>query len=549
MNIKQHFATIIELLKANPALLRDKLWRLENLYVIATKHDGKRIFKLTRAQRHFLENMRKRNIILKSRQLGFSTLITLWILDEVLFKVNREALAIAHVKEGMTDIFDKKAKFAILNFPDEIKNLFNFKTNSKTRLQVNFGDGSISSFGVALSGRSGTYQYVHISEFAKLAKMFPQRAEEVMTGTLPAIPMDGNVFIESTAEGMTGLFYDTYMGAVDNKAKGIESVFAVQFYPHFYNWTWDDMEMDKITEIIPVSQMERGNVDWESYKAGHNLSDKEITYYYLRWLSLNRDIDRLNQEYPTTADEAFVSTGKPYFDNRKVLECKNNAKEPEYYDVVGGNVVSSYIGNLMVWEKPKSGTTYVIGGDTAEGLSHGDYSVLSVIDVKTRDIVAIYRAQIPPDEFYAVAIAVGNFYNCALLAIESNKDGLWVNNEIERSGYQNIYYRQKIDDVTKNVSKIFGWRTDRNSRDAVLVELKTVFSDKHFTQAVLLDEMSNFVRNSRGTPEAMLGKHDDVIMATAIAYMVRKLWYVEDFKSMTTSSKPTSKMDLIFMNR
>ena len=545
--LKQHWAKTIELLKANPNLLRDKRWRLENLYVINTKSKGKRIFKLTRAQNHFLDNIRNRNIILKSRQLGFSTLITLWILDETLFKPNKEALAIAHVKEGMTDIFDKKAKFAIMNFPDEIKGIFDFKTNSKTKLTIQFADGSQSTFGVALSGRSGTYQYVHISEYAKLSKMFPQRAEEVMSGTLPAVPMDGYVFIESTAEGASGSYYDTYMDALDAKSRGSEALFKVQFYPHFYNWTWDDMELENITEIIPVSAMQRGNIDWESYQAQHNLSDKEMTYYYMRWLSLKKDVERLNQEYPTTADEAFISTGKPYFDQKKILECKMIAQEPEYFDVIGREVVDVYAGPLMVWKKPQPKRAYVIGGDTAEGLHNGDFSTLTVIDVETREIQAIYKSQIPPDEFYEVCIAVGNWYNNALLAVEVNKDGLWVNNELERNGYTNLYYRQRIDDVTKQVAQTFGWRTDRQSRDSMLTELRSVFTDVSFTQAPLLDEMISFVRNARGKPEAVLGKHDDVIMATAIAYMVRKLWYVENFKQQNTQSKPSTKMDLIFM--
>ena len=545
--LKQHWAKTIELLKANPNLLRDKRWRLENLYVINTKSKGKRIFKLTRAQNHFLDNIRNRNIILKSRQLGFSTLITLWILDETLFKPNKEALAIAHVKEGMTDIFDKKAKFAIMNFPDEIKGIFDFKTNSKTKLTIQFADGSQSTFGVALSGRSGTYQYVHISEYAKLSKMFPQRAEEVMSGTLPAVPMDGYVFIESTAEGASGSYYDTYMDALDAKSRGSEALFKVQFYPHFYNWTWDDMELENITEIIPVSAMQRGNIDWESYQAQHNLSDKEMTYYYMRWLSLKKDVERLNQEYPTTADEAFISTGKPYFDQKKILECKMIAQEPEYFDVIGREVVDVYAGPLMVWKKPQPKRAYVIGGDTAEGLHNGDFSTLTVIDVETREIQAIYKSQIPPDEFYEVCIAVGNWYNNALLAVEVNKDGLWVNNELERNGYTNLYYRQRIDDVTKQVAQTFGWRTDRQSRDSMLTELRSVFTDVSFTQAPLLDEMISFVRNARGKPEAVLGKHDDVIMATAIAYMVRKLWYVENFKQQNTQAKPSTKMDLIFM--
>jgi hypothetical protein len=549
--LKAYWKEIIEKLKTNPEVLRDKMWRLSHLYVINTKLKGKQIFKPSRAQLDFLKNLKKRNIILKSRQLGFSTLVTLWILDEVLFKPNKEALCIAHIKEGMTDIFDKKAKFAIMNFPDEIKNVFNFKTNSKTRLQVQFGDGSMSSFGVALSGRSGMYHYVHISEYAKLSKMFPERAKEVTTGTLPAVPIDGYVFIESTAEGMSGEFYDKYMEAMKAKASGVEEVFEYEFYPHFYNWTYDDFNIGEITVPIPVDKMEKGNVDWVSYQKQHNLSDVEMTWYYRCWISQGKDVDRLNQEFPTTIDEAFVSTGKPYFDNRKILECKMMSQQPDYYDIIGRTVnpnTSSYAGPLMVWKKPEPNKRYVLGGDTAEGLHDGDASTMTVIEVESRDICAIYKANIPPDEYYDAVIAVGNWYNTALVAVESNKDGFWVNNELERNGYGNLYFRQKIDDITKQVGKTFGWRTDRSTRDTVLTELRSVFSEKNFIQVPLLDEMTTFVRNSRGKAEAMSGSHDDIIMSTAIAYMVRKLWFSEDFKAQTSQAKPTSQMDLIFMN-
>ena len=547
--LKQHFKLKIEEIKANPKLLADKMWRLENLYVINTKSDGKRIFKLSRAQRHFLENMRHRNIILKSRQLGFSTLITLWILDEILFSTNKEAIAIAHIKEGMTDIFDKKAKFAIMNLPDEIKRIFNFKTSSKTKLQVEFGDGSVSSFGVSLSGRSGTYHYVHISEYAKLSKQFPQRAEEVITGTLPAVPFDGRVFMESTAEGSTGSFYDMYYDALKNKNKGIEALFNVEFYPHFYNWTWDDMELDRFTEIIPVEMMEPNNdINWKSYQQTHNLTDKEMTYYYTRWLSVKRDLDRLNQEYPTTIEEAFVASGKPYFDVRKIVNCKARVQTPEYYDIINYEVSKVNMGPLFIYQQPEKNKRYVVGVDTAEGLSDGDYSTCTVVDVDSKEIVAIYQEQIPPIEFKDVVLAVGRYYNKALLAIESNKDGIWVNDEVERSGYENIYYRQRIDDVTRQVSKTFGWRTDKNTRDAMLTEMRAVFTEKDFLVEPLLDEMQSFVRNSRGKPEAMSRKHDDLIISTAIAYMVSKLWFVGGASKLNQDDKPKSHMDLIFAN-
>lgn len=546
--LKQHYIRIIEEMQKNPALLRDKMWRLENLYVISTKRGRKSIFKLNRAQRHFLQNRKPRNIILKSRQHGFSTLITLWILDYILFSPNKDGLAIAHTREEMSNIFDKKAKFAILNLPDDIRNLINFKQNSRSKLQILFKDSSVSTFGVATSGRSGTYQYIHISEFGKLAKAYPQRAEEVITGTFPSVPFDGEIFIESTAEGATGRYYDMFMEAMENKARGIEAVFQVEFYPHFYNWTWDDDGIQNmVKEIMPARDMQsNADINWAEYQVLHNLTDRELTFYYLTWISVGKDINRLNQEYPTTIDEAFISTGKPYFNARKVVDCIQKAKDPEAFDIYSKEVTETYNGPLLVYRKPEPNRSYVIGGDVAEGLSTGDYSTLTVVDIASRDICAIYRSHIPPDEFYEICATIGRWYNTALLAIEVNKDGLWVNNELERNGYTNLYYRQKLDDVTKTMTKMFGWRTDRASRDSMLTEMRSVFSETDFLSLPLLNEMMSFVRNSRGRPEAMGGKHDDLIVSTAIAYQVRKLLFSENFKLNKSSVKPTSHLDIIF---
>ena len=546
--LKLHWETTIAAIKNDPTIIRDKMWRLENLYVIQTKRGQKEIFKLNRAQRHFLENIKHRNIILKSRQLGFSTLITLFLLDEVLFTTNKDAIAIAHVKEGMTDIFDKKAKFAILNMPDEMKNTFNFSYNSKTKLQIQFKGGSTSTFAVGLSGRGGTYHHVHVSEYAKLSKKSPERSEEVLTGTIPAVPFDGYIFIESTAEGASGNFYDLYMRALESKSVGVNALYRVEFYPHFYNWTWDDMELAIVNEIIPISAMKKCEIDWEDYQKVHGLTDKEMTYYYMKFISLNGDIDRLNQEFPTTEDEAFVSTGKPYFDMRKIVTEKQAAVMPEYFDVVGREIQDVYNGPLMVWHKPVKGKQYVLGADTSEGLSHGDNATIAVVDVETRDICALFQAKCPPDEFHDVCFTVGQWYNNAVIAVETNKDGNWVNNELQRNGYPNLYFRQKLDDITKSMGHIFGWRTGKDTRDSMLTELRSVYNSHPFVAAPLLDEMMTFVRNQRGKPEAISGKHDDLIMAAAIAYMVRKLWFVEDFKSTNKIENPKSRMDIIFRN-
>lgn len=193
-------------------------------------------------------------------------------------------------------------------------------------------------------------------------------------------------------------------------------------------------------------------------------------------------------------------------------------------------------GNLEIFEMPEKGEFYVIGGDTAEGLAHGDKQCLYVLKHKTEKCVAVYRSNVPPDEFIGVAFAVGKFFNWALLGIESNKDGLWVNDGLDKMGYVNLYYRKVFDDITKNVTKFFGWKTTSNTRPFALAALKAVFLrlTDGFPLAILT-EMITFLRNAKGRPEALAGKHDDVIMSAAIAYAILQ----EQGKYVDTSSTKT----------
>jgi len=141
----------------------------------------------------------------------------------------------------------------------------------------------------------------------------------------------------------------------------------VMFLPHFYNWQYDDMEMTKISSNIPVEEMEPGEIDWVEYQREHNLSDKEITYYYMKWMQLGKNINKLRQEFPTTPEEAFLSTGQTYFPTTKVMTLManvvagmrgelitNDSGNPEFQPVSSGY--------LEVFEKPVPGERYVIGG-------------------------------------------------------------------------------------------------------------------------------------------------------------------------------------------
>lgn len=539
----EHNKRIVEELTANPDLIYDKVWRMNNLYWIITKDGTKEVFRMNRAQRHFFDHYLSRpgfiwhrHIILKSRQLGFTTFIDLFILDEILFNSNREGLIIAHKVQDATEIFDRKIDYALRNMADDIKGaFFKLQRNSAKKIQVvvDYGPdaGSTSSIAVSISGRSATYFYVHISEFAKMCVMYPKNAQEVETGTFPAVPFDGFIFIEGTAEGMAGRFYEMFNDNWIVRDSITPMVSRVKFMPHFYNWQYDDMEMKKITEAIPTQDMEISEIDWGEYQKEHNLSDIEITYYYMKWLQMGGKgssdaINKLHQEYPTTPEEAFLSTGQTYFPTSKVFSMLTKVKKGIRGELIQnekGEVIFQELstGNFEIFNMPNKNDRYIVGGDTSEGLAHGDAQVLYVVNHRTEECDAIYRSQVPPDEFITEAYNVGKFFNWALLAIESNKDGLWVNDGLDKLGYVNLYYRKVFDDITKNVTKFFGWKTTSATRPFSLAALKAVFGrkDTGFPEQ-MLKEMITFLRNAKGRPEALAGKNDDVVMAGSIAYAV-----------------------------
>jgi hypothetical protein len=541
-NQKEIHAKTVDALIANPDLIKDKNWRMSNLYFIVTKSGQRELFKMNRAQKHFFDTYLNipvpyhRHVILKSRQLGFTTLIQIWELDEILFNPNKNGIVVAHKIEDAKDFFDRKIDYAVRNMADDVKGAyFRINRSSSRKLQVtlDYGpqEGSVSSITVSVSGRSGTYNYVHISEFAKMCVAFPKRALEVETGTFPAVPFDGFIFIESTAEGMAGRFYEIFHENWVNRDKITPLKSQIQFLPHFYNWQYDDMEMEKIYECIPVSEMEQCEIDWAQYQQEYGLTDKEITYYYMKWMQFGGKnspdaVKKLKQEYPTTPEEAFLSTGQTYFSTAKIAKLllqtkkgvkgelfKNEKGEPEFMEISSGN--------LEVFKKPEAGVKYIIGGDTSEGLAHGDAQVLYVVNHKTEECDAIYRSQVAPDELAGVAYDLGKWYNWALLGVEVNKDGLWVNDALEKMGYINLYYRKVFDDITQKITKFFGWKTTSSTRPFALAALRAIFTrkDTGFPEQ-LLNEMFTFVRNEKGRPEAMDRKHDDVIMSAGIAYAI-----------------------------
>ena len=278
-------------------------------------------FNLNRAQSHYHNNKHTRNLILKSRQLGFTTYEAVDSEDDVLFTPNMDALMIAHNLEAGESIFDKKIKFAWEQLEPELQSLWEVDTKTSKTLKFGFPGKGFSSIAVDTSGRSGTYQRVHVTELADISKKFPKKIPDIIDGTIPAVPIDGRIDIESTSQGASGEFYEMFMPAWDwqQEHQG-EPLLPYQWKAHFYNWTWDDDELAK-TEPIPFEKMDQGG-KFKEYAAKHQLTQVQITYYYNKWLSLNKKWNALKREYPTTPHEAFeaVSEGTYYGEQIGMME-------------------------------------------------------------------------------------------------------------------------------------------------------------------------------------------------------------------------------------
>ncbi|MCG8381837.1 MAG: terminase [Gammaproteobacteria bacterium] len=278
--------------------LGDWRWRMNNLYKVVNK-DGKVVtFKMNWAQEYLFKQMWFRNVILKCRQLGMTTFVMIFMLDQCLFNSNVKCGVIAHGLDEAADLFDNKIKFAYENLPDWLREIK--KTKRFTGKMLKFENGS--SIRVGTSMRSGTLNYLHISEFGKICRKYPDRAKEIVTGSFPAVER-GVTFIESTAEGQDGYFFD-YCEKAQKKQLSLTKLTRKDFKFFFYPW-WREPAYrldDEDTKLVAIpSRLEE--YFWElEEKHGIELDAAQKAWYVKEEEVLGDDIYR---EHPSTPEEAF----------------------------------------------------------------------------------------------------------------------------------------------------------------------------------------------------------------------------------------------------
>jgi hypothetical protein len=297
--------------------LSDQEWRLSNLYYIINKAGEKVLFKPNAVQRRFLKTYANRNVILKSRQLGMTTLIQLLMLDTALFYDNTNCGLICHTEKDAMAIFETKIKFPYDNLPDFIKKSKRELFSNKQELHL----ANNSSIRVGTSLRSSTLQYLHISEFGKISAKFPERAREIVTGAFPTVPDNGFIFVESTAEGKSGRFYEMVCEARENENKG-KRLNKKEFKFHFFPW-WEDKacRLDPEGEVITK--------DAEKYFASLE-KDHGITLdaWQKAWWVAEAKIQRddMGREFPSTPDEAFNQAIEGAYYARQITQVEKEGR-------------------------------------------------------------------------------------------------------------------------------------------------------------------------------------------------------------------------------
>lgn len=301
-------------------------WRLSHLYRIITKGEGDEPlvidFKPNRAQRRLLARLWHRNIILKARQLGFTTLVCILWLDTALFSKDPIRCGIvAQDKDAAEYIFRDKVKFAYESLPESLREKFPLRRDSASELLFDHNGASVR---VATSMRSGTIHRLHVSEFGKICAKYPEKAREVVTGSIPSVPTSGILVIESTAEGQDGAFYDMSERAKGQAQQGVVLT-PMDFRFHFFAW-WESPEYVLDPANVPLTEADLAYFLKVEATIGRALTPEQRAWYVAtRNSQFGGDAPTMWQEYPSTPEEAFqVSTEGCYYATQIATARKQN---------------------------------------------------------------------------------------------------------------------------------------------------------------------------------------------------------------------------------
>jgi hypothetical protein len=340
------------------------------------------------------------------------------------------------------------------------------------------------------------------------------------------------ILIESTANGVGGYFYDMW-----KQAERGENDFIPVFLPWFTDVTYtrefeDSEDRELFTSQVNMTFRDSTGKDvhTEEYEL---MTTFDLTYEQLNWRKwtiknkCNGDVEQFCQEYPSTPDEAFIASGRPRFSvsslkqyRKKCIEGRKGylewvSKNPDNFQV---KFIDDPKGYIEIWKEPEEERFYSIGGDVAEGLVTGDYSVGTVMS-DDFDIHASWYGHIDPDLFGEELVKLAVYYNQGYLGIESNNHGLTALKSVQRLEYWNIFFQKTYDKISDTISQKIGWSTNTRTKPLMINKLAEFIREKWLgiKWTTLINECLTYVIEDNGATNAQEGCHDDTVMSCAIA--------------------------------
>ena len=409
------------------------------------------------------------NVILKSRQLGISTLgagYSLWLM---LFHKDKNVLCIATKQETAKNMVTK-VKFMYENLPSWLK--IDYEENNKLTLRLNNGSQIKATSASSDAGRSEAVSLLLIDEAA-----FIENIGEIWASAQQTLATGGGAIVLSTPYGTGNWFHKTWV-----KAESGENDFLPIKLPWYIHPERDQAWRDRQDELLGDPRMAAQECDCDFSTSG------DIVFY---------------PEYIEFYEKTYI---------KDPLE-KRGADQ-----------------NLWIWEPADYSRTYMVVADVARG-DGKDYSAFHIIDIETNTQVAEYKGQISTKEFGHLLVGIATEYNEALLVIENASIG-WasIQTVIDR-GYNNLYYSPKSEsaitdsyfDKYMDTSKMTpGFTMSSRVRPMVIGKFQEYISDKSviIQSSRLIEEMKVFVWKN-GRAEAQQGYNDDLIMSFGICMFMR----------------------------
>jgi len=438
-----------------------------------------------------------RAIVLKARQQGISTYCAARVFWKTYFTPYTRSVVMAHDSATSDALFNMSRN--IIDNMEEPPTLQ--KSNAKEILfEHNKSGYRLYTAGAKEAGRGTTPTIAHLSEVA-----FWQFDEQILAGLFQGISQENEteVILESTANGASGEFFRLFQGAINGDNEYVPIFLPWYITPEYRRKAPEGFELtEEEEELVENYSLDNDQLYWRRLKIGESGEKKFI------------------QEYPASAEEAFLVTGNSVFDQEIVQMYE--VKAPDYtraFDYESSYFEDNRNGHLEMWKAPKFEDRFIIGADVSLGVGQ-DYSTAVVLN-KEREVCALFRDNyIDPSVFGDILFYLGRYFNNALLAVESNSLGIATLNRLKQMNYVNLYYQTKAATLLNDEGSKPGFRTTISTKPMIIGNLKRAIEehDIEIHSDIIVSELRTYVSNENGSTNALAGNYDDTVMALAIAF-------------------------------